>query len=189
MKIVFLDRDGVISIFTPNDYIKKWEEFKFIPEGIDGLKILNDAGYKVIIISNQAGVNKGLFTINDLNEITENMLKELKNKGVNNILKVYYCIHTKEENCECRKPKTGLFKKAEQDFGKIEFSKTYFIGDADIDIIAGKNVGTNTILVLTGKTKSKKEIELWEAKPDYIFDNLKEAAEFIVKKGRENGKI
>ncbi|MCM8786344.1 MAG: HAD family hydrolase [Candidatus Omnitrophica bacterium] len=182
MKLIFLDRDGVISIFTPDDYIKKWEEFKFIPKGIDGLKILNDAGYKVIIISNQAGVNKGLFTINDLNEITQKMLEELKKKNINNILKVYYCIHTKEENCECRKPKTGLFKKVEEDFGKIDFSKTYFIGDSDIDIIAGENIGAKTILVLTGKTKSKKEIEKWEIKPDYIFKNLKEAAEFIVKK-------
>lgn len=188
MKLIFLDRDGVISIFTPNDYIKNWEEFKFIKEGIEGLKILDSAGYKVIIISNQAGVNKGLFTINDLNEITENMLKELKKKGIDNILKVYYCIHTKEENCECRKPKIGLFKKAEEDIGNIDFSKTYFIGDSDIDVIAGKNIGAKTILVLTGKIKSKEETENWEIKPDYIFKNLKEAAEFITKRSK-NGKI
>ncbi|MCS7180621.1 MAG: HAD family hydrolase [bacterium] len=184
MKLVFLDRDGVISIFTPKDYIKKWEEFEFIPEGIDGLKILNDKGYKVIIISNQSGVNKGLFTLNDLNEITNNMIEELKKKGINNILKVYYCIHTKEENCDCRKPNIGLFKKAEEDFGKINFSETYFIGDTDTDVIAGKNVGAKTILVLTGKIKSKEEIENWEIKPDYIFKDLKEAAEFITKKGK-----
>ncbi|MGC8976681.1 MAG: D-glycero-alpha-D-manno-heptose-1,7-bisphosphate 7-phosphatase [Candidatus Ratteibacteria bacterium] len=188
MRVIFLDRDGVISIFTPDDYIKKWEEFEFIPEGIEGLKILNDAGFKVIIISNQAGVNKGIFTENDLNEITNNMLKELEKKGIDNILKVYYCIHKKEENCSCRKPKTGLFKKAEEDFGKIDFSKTYFIGDSDIDVIAGKNIGTKTILLLTGKTKSKQETEKWEIKPDYIFNDLKEAAEFIVKRSK-NGKV
>ncbi|MFN4226606.1 MAG: D-glycero-alpha-D-manno-heptose-1,7-bisphosphate 7-phosphatase [Candidatus Ratteibacteria bacterium] len=188
MKIVFLDRDGVISIFTPDDYIKKWEEFKFISEGIEGLKILNDAGYKVIIISNQAGVNKGLFTLDDLNEITKNMIEELKKKGINNILKVYYCIHTKEENCECRKPKIGLFKRAEKEIGRIDFSKTYFVGDSDIDVIAGKNIGVKTILVLTGKTKSKDEIKDWEIKPDYIFKDLKQAANFIIK-GEKNGKI
>jgi len=71
MKIVFLDRDGVISIFTPDDYIKKWKEFEFIPEGIEGLKILYNAGYKIVIISNQAGVGKGLFSQKDLDEITE----------------------------------------------------------------------------------------------------------------------
>lgn len=181
MKLVFIDRDGVISIFTPNDYIKKWEEFKFIEEGVEGLKILNDAGYKVIIISNQSGVNKGLFTQKDLDEITENMLKELRKKGINNILKVYYCIHTKEENCNCRKPKTGLFKKAEEEIGKIDFSKTFFIGDSDTDVIAGKNIGAKTILVLTGKTKTEEETEGWEIKPDYIFPSLKEAAEFILR--------
>lgn len=181
MKIVFIDRDGVISILIPNDYIKKWEEFEFIPQGVEGLKILSDAGYKVIIISNQSGVNKGLFTEKDLEKITENMIKELKNKGIENILKVYYCIHTKEENCDCRKPKVGLFKKAEEEFGKIDFSKTFFIGDSDIDVIAGKNIGAKTILVLTGKIRASQETEEWEIKPDYIFPSLKEAAEFILK--------
>lgn len=182
MEIIFVDRDGVISIFTPDDYIKNWEEFEFIKEGVEGLKILKEAGYKVVIISNQAGVNKGLFTENDLNEITKNMIEELKKKGIDNVLKVYYCIHTKEENCDCRKPKTGLFKKAEEDLGKIDFSKTYFIGDSETDIIAGKNIGTKTILVLTGKTKTPDEVEKWKIKPDYIFKSLKEAAEFIVKR-------
>ena len=186
MKTVFLDRDGVISIFTPDDYIKNWEEFEFIPEGVEGLKILYNAGYRIIIISNQAGVGKGLFTEDDLNEITENMKRELKKVGVE-IYRIYYCIHKKEDNCECRKPKPGLFYKAKEEIGDIDFSKTYFIGDTDIDVIAGKSAGLKTITILTGKTKSEEEVEQWEVKPDYVFPSLKEAAEFIIRS--EDGKV
>lgn len=182
MKTIFLDRDGVISIFTPNDYIKNWGEFAFIDDAIDGLKLLYKNGYRLVIISNQSGINKGLFTIEDLEDITENMENALKKEGVE-LAGVYYCIHTADENCECRKPKAGLFKKAEEEIGNIDFSETYFIGDSDIDIIAGKNIGARTVLVLTGKTKSAEETETWEIKPDFIFDSLKAAAEFIVERG------
>ncbi len=185
-KIIFLDRDGVISIFTPNDFIKKWEEFKFLPDAIEGLKILTDAGYKIVIISNQSGVGKKIFTEEDLNEITENMKKILFTNGIE-IYRVYYCTHTEKDNCNCRKPKPGLFLKAREEIGNIDFSKTFFIGDSEKDVIAGKTVGTKTILVLSGETKSKKETEKWEIKPDYIFKNLKESAEFII--GRKNEEI
>jgi len=188
-KIIFLDRDGVISIFTPHDFIKKWEEFEFIPEAIEGLKILTDSGYKIVIISNQSGVGKGIFLQKDLDKITENMKKILNEKGTG-IYKVYYCTHREDENCNCRKPQTGLFLKAKEEIGDIDFSKTFFIGDSKRDVIAGKRVGTKTILVLSGQTKNKKEVDKWEIKPDYIFKNLKEAAEFIIrKKEGKNGKI
>jgi len=180
MKVVFLDRDGVISKYTPNDYVKKWEEFVFLPNAIKGLKILNDAGYKIIIISNQAGVNKGIFSEEDLKDITDKMEELLKKKGIK-IEKVYYCIHTDEENCNCRKPKPGLFFKAKEEIGNIDFSKIFFIGDSEVDVKAGKSVGTKTILVLSGKTESKEETKNWKIKPDYIVKDLKEAAEFIVK--------
>lgn len=187
MKTIFLDRDGVISIFTPNDYIKNWDEFAFIDGAIEGLKKLYSNGYHLVIISNQSGINKGLFTIEDLQDITQRMKDILKKEGVE-LAGVYYCVHTAEENCDCRKPKTGLFEKAKKDIGEINFSDTYFIGDSDIDVIAGKNIGVKTILVLTGKTKSVEETENWETKPDFIFDNLKEAANFIIQRDK-NGKI
>ncbi len=188
-KIIFLDRDGVISIFKPEDFIKNWEEFEFIPEAIEGLKILTDSGYKIVIISNQSGIGKGIFSQKDLDEITENMKKVLNKKGTG-IYKVYYCPHREDENCNCRKPKTGLFLKAKEEIGNIDFSKTFFIGDSERDIIAGKKIGTKTILVLSGQTKNKKEVDKWDIKPDYIFKNLKDAAEFITgKKEGKNGKV
>ncbi|HOL22178.1 MAG TPA: D-glycero-beta-D-manno-heptose 1,7-bisphosphate 7-phosphatase [bacterium] len=187
MKTVFLDRDGVISIFTPNDYIKKWEEFKFIDGAIEGLKKLYDNGYRLVIISNQAGVNKGLFTIDDLNDITERMKDILRKAGVK-LAGVYYCTHTAEENCNCRKPKPGLFYKAVEEMRDIKLQDAFFIGDSEIDVQAGKSAGVKTIVVLSGKTKTAPEIENWDVKPDYIFSDLREAADFIIK-GDENGKI
>ncbi len=179
MKIVFLDRDGVISDYTPNDYVKTWEEFHFLSKSIDGLKKLASNGFQFIIISNQAGVNKGLISIENLRDVTEKMEKIFKDKGIN-ILKTYYCPHTDEENCECRKPKTGLFQQANKDFGSIDFSKTFFIGDSPIDIEAGKNIGTKTILVLSGRTKSEEETKEWLYKPDYIAKDLIESAKIII---------
>ena len=182
MKIIFLDRDGVISKFTPDDYVKKWEEFEFLPGAIEGLKILFNAGYKIVIISNQAGIRKGLFTEEDLEEVTNRMLNVLKKENIH-IEKIYYCIHTDEDNCECRKPKPGLFFRANEEICPVEFSGTFFIGDHLTDIEAGKNAGTKTILLLSGRTVSEDEIKDWEVKPDFIAKNLKEAVHIVL---REN---
>ncbi|MCD6407589.1 HAD-IA family hydrolase, partial [bacterium] len=97
------------------------------------------------------------------------------------ILKVYYCIHTEEENCPCRKPKPGLLLKAKEEIKDFEFSETYFIGDTEKDIKAGKSVGTKTVLLLSGATKPQ-DIEKFEEKPDFIFNNLKEAAIELTKR-------
>ncbi len=179
MKTVFLDRDGVISIFTPNDWIKNWGEFRFLPGAIEGLKKLCDAEYRIVIISNQAGVNKGIFTVRDLNGLTENMKLLLKKHGVE-LAKVYYCTHTAEENCVCRKPKPGLFYRAQEELGDIDFGNSFFVGDSEIDVQAGKAAGVKTILVLSGKTRDEKETEPWTEKPDFIVTDLREAAEIAI---------
>ena len=107
MKAVFLDRDGVINQY-PGDtkYVSSWADFHFIPGGKLALKRLKVVGYKIFIISNQAGVAKGIYSEGRLNEITGNMLSELSSAGIE-IAGVYYCTHRDEDNCSCRKPKTG----------------------------------------------------------------------------------
>ncbi|MCM8814431.1 MAG: HAD family hydrolase [Candidatus Omnitrophica bacterium] len=185
MKLAFLDRDGVISIFTPNDYIKKWDEFQFLPSAIEGLRILAQDGFKIIIISNQAGVGRKVFSEKDLQDTTERMLSELKRNGIE-IFKVYYCIHTPEDNCNCRKPKTGMLERFISEYGDFERERAFFVGDSDVDIEIGARMGLKTILVLSGKTKSIEEVEKWNYKPDFIASDLKEAAEIIVT-GRTNG--
>lgn len=179
MKPVFLDRDGVISIFTPDDYIKNWNEFVFLPAAFDGLKKLTDAGFDIVIISNQAGVGRGLFSEQDLQDLTQKMIENLEDYGVK-IFKVYYCIHRKEDDCGCRKPKTGLIEKFVKDNGEFERGKTFFVGDADTDIETGVRAGLRTILVLSGKTKSTEEIENWSFKPEFVAKDLNEASQIII---------
>jgi len=187
MKTVFLDRDGVISIFTPNDWIKTWGEFRFIPGAIDGLKKLCDSGYRIVIISNQAGVNKGVFTRESLDLLTGKMLKVLKKQDIE-IAGIYYCPHTAEENCDCRKPKPGSFFKAQAELGIPELKETFFVGDSEIDVQAGKAAGTKTILVLSGKTKSAEETDSWPQKPDFIASDLSSAAAIVIANSRKGDK-
>ncbi len=178
-KNIFLDRDGVIGKYYPKAYAKKWEEFSFLPGAKEALKKLTEANYQIIIISNQAGVSKGLFSPKALRKINKRMKEEIRKSG-GRIKKAYYCPHSDEDNCSCRKPKAGLFKKAEKDLGPIDFAKTFFVGDSEIDILAGKNIGAKTILVLTGKIKSKEETKNWQKQPDYITADLLSAAEIIL---------
>lgn len=179
MKTIFLDRDGVISQFTPNDYVKTWNEFRFLPGALRGLGMLFSHGYRIVVISNQAGVSKGIFSMENLNDITLKMEREAEKAGTV-FAAVYYCIHAPEENCECRKPRPGLLQRAKRELGGIIFGETFFVGDTDIDIEAGKAAGTKTILVLSGKTRTAEETLGWKARPDFVASGLEEAAEIII---------
>jgi len=143
-KIVFLDRDGVINK-NRNDYVKTWDEFEFLPNVKKGIKLLNDSGFRVIIITNQSVVGRGIITEKALNEIHEKMLKELNECGCR-IEKIYYCPHAPSDNCDCRKPKPGMLLKAADDFD-LDLKECHFIGDSKTDEEAGKTVGCKTYLV------------------------------------------
>jgi D-glycero-D-manno-heptose 1,7-bisphosphate phosphatase len=181
-KVIFLDRDGVINLDpmtakTGKEYITDWSEFHFLPGALEAIKKLTESGYGIFIISNQAGVGKGIYTAEKLNGITRNMLEVIKATG-GNILSVQYCTHTRDDKCDCRKPNTGLFRRASEGFD-VDFSKTCCVGDAKRDIEAGKKMGCRTILVLSGKTKDRKEVGSWDIKPDFIKKDLKEVAEWL----------
>ncbi len=185
MKVVFLDRDGVINKY-PGDfqYITRWEDFSFLPHVKEALKKLNEAGFKIFVISNQAGVSKGVYSRENLDLITENMLKELKKDNVI-ISDVYYCIHRPEDNCNCRKPKTGMVEIAVDKLNKeglnIDFGHSFFVGDTIRDIETGKAAGLTTILVFSGKEKPENKAN-WEIPPDFTASDLSEAVQTILKK-------
>lgn len=183
VKVVFLDRDGVINAYPgDNDYVKSWEEFHFLPGVKQALKKLSDAQFKIFVISNQAGVSKGIYSQQTLDLITENMLRELKRDGVS-IGGVYYCVHKPVDNCSCRKPKTGLIEKAiAQLKGKREVfdsAQSYFIGDSLMDIEAGKNAALKTVLIFSGKENPQNK-DKWHIFPDYTFADLSEAVEKLI---------
>ncbi len=180
MKVVFLDRDGVINKY-PGDtkYVTTWKEFKFLPKSIEAIKVLNKEGFKIFVVSNQAGVRKGIYSHKALDIITENMLKKIKKLG-GKINEVLYCTHTDEDECACRKPKTGLIQEAFKMLKvKPALKNTYFIGDSIRDIQTGKNAGLKTILVLSGKDKLSDK-RSWQYQPDYIAKDLFSATNIIL---------
>lgn len=183
MKVVFLDRDGVINRY-PGDlkYVKSWDEFRFLPKVKSALRKLNDKDFKIFIISNQAGVSKGTYSQETLDLITENMLRELSKHKIN-ISGVYYCVHRLEDNCSCRKPKTGLIDKAltklKRGDLKIRLKSSYFIGDTVRDIETGRKAGLKTILVFSGKEKPENK-DQWSIFPDFTARDLSEAVDLIL---------
>ena len=180
-KVIFIDRDGVINKdpggWTEHSYVTRWEDFHFLPGVKDALTKLSQNGYDIIVISNQGGVSKSFFSQAALDEITDKMLREIESAGAK-IKKVYYCLHQDSDNCDCRKPKTGMFRQAEKELG-IRSAGAYFIGDGKTDVDAGKSMGLKTVLVLSGKTPYE-DIAGWESKPDHIFKDMAEAVDFIV---------
>jgi histidinol-phosphate phosphatase family protein len=149
-RVIFLDRDGVINRRLEGDYVKSYEEFEFLPGVVDAIRKINTKGFKVIIITNQSGIGRGIMTEKDLYKVHEQMLAELKKYNAS-IDAIYFCPHSPDEGCECRKPKDGLFKQALKDFD-IDMSNSWMIGDELKDIEAGKKAGCKTYLLEKGKS-------------------------------------
>lgn len=149
-KVIFLDRDGVINKKAPKaDYIKRWEEFSFLPGAIEGIKILKNKGFRIFIISNQAGIARKILSQKNLNIIHKKMLLEIKKQG-GTINGIYYCPHGWDDKCLCRKPKPGMLLQASREH-LIDLSKAVFIGDDERDTQAGEMVGCKTFLVNSQK--------------------------------------
>lgn len=180
MKLVFLDRDGVINEFPGNGkYVTKLKEFHFIPGTLDALRILTLEGFKIFVISNQAGVSKGIYTKQKLQHITRRMLEEIRLVG-GKINKVFYCTHRSDAGCDCRKPGIGLVRRALESMDKrIHMAqKTFFVGDTESDIQAGHNAGCKTIFALSGR-EDRRYMRGWKFQPDYVVKDLLEATLII----------
>jgi D-glycero-D-manno-heptose 1,7-bisphosphate phosphatase len=144
--VILLDRDGVLNKKAPKaDYIKNRDEWEWIEGSKEAICLLKKNNYKIILISNQAGIARGKMTVKDLEDIHERMKNDLRECG-GGIDAIYYCPHGWDDNCECRKPKPGMIFQAQRDFN-IDLSRTYFIGDDERDKEAGDRAGCKTILV------------------------------------------
>jgi len=178
MRFIFLDRDGVINKY-PGDrkYVTCLRDFRFLPGSLQAIKFLTKAGYRIFVISNQAGVTKGLYSKETLDKMTGRMLSGVRRQG-GRIEKTLYCLHTEAMNCSCRKPKDGLLKKATAG-QTVDKDNSYFIGDSLRDVKAGKLFGCKTILVLSGREKLK-NAGRWDILPDFIAKNLLDAARHIL---------
>ena len=150
MKLIILDRDGVIN-FDSAQFIKSPDEWKPIPGSLVAIARLNQAGYRVVVATNQSGVGRGLFEMDTLNAIHEKMLKALVQVG-GRIDAIFFCPHTSADNCTCRKPKPGMLHEISKRFN-TNLTDVPAIGDALRDLQAAVAVGAKPMLVLTGKGK------------------------------------
>lgn len=173
-KAVFIDRDGVINQDL-GKYVTKPEEFIFLNRSIEALKKLHESDYKVIIITNQGGVGKGLYSEKDVEDIHKKMCVILEKEGIK-LDGIYYCPHHPKESCGCRKPRLGMVNKAIEEH-KIDPKKSFFIGDKTSDVKAGKDAGCKTFLVKTGYAGHDK---LYDIEPDFVVSDILEAANRIL---------
>ena len=140
-KAVFLDRDGVINRLYLGNYVTKWEHFEFLEGAKDAIKDLAQTDFKIIIITNQSPINRGLMTEYELKVIHEHMVDAIREAG-GRIDSIYFCPHAPHEECTCRKPEPGMFDQA-IGFHDIDVKASWFIGDFESDEEAAARVGLN----------------------------------------------
>jgi D-glycero-D-manno-heptose 1,7-bisphosphate phosphatase len=177
MKLVILDRDGVINHDRP-DFVKSPEEWQPIPGSLEAIAELNQAGFRVIIATNQSGVARGLFDMATVNAVNEKMHKALAQAG-GRIDAIFYCAHAADDGCRCRKPQPGLLEQISQRLN-TPLDGVPLVGDSLRDLQAAAAVNAQPILVLTGKGETTVEQGGLPA-GTMVFSNLAEAVKFIIR--------
>ena len=176
MKLVILDRDGVINFDSPN-FIKSPAEWKPIPGSLEAIARLNQAGYRVVVATNQSGVGRGLFEMDTLNAIHDKMHQAVGALG-GRIDAIFYCPHPADAGCECRKPKPGMLKRISECLN-INLAGVPSIGDSLRDLCAAETMGCLPLLVLTGKgEKARQDGNLPEG--TQVFADLAEAVTWLL---------
>jgi D-glycero-D-manno-heptose 1,7-bisphosphate phosphatase len=171
IKTIFLDRDGVIN--KEVRYLYRLSSFEFIDGIFEACLYFHKLDYKIVIITNQSGIARGYYTENDYLELTEWMLDQFNDNGIN-ILDTFYCPHDPESLCECRKPKPGLLIEAKDKYN-ISMKDSWMIGDKETDIEAANLAGiNNTILVRSGHL-----IDESNSNSKFIVDSIKQFKEVI----------
>ncbi len=184
MKLIILDRDGVIN-HDRDDFVKSAEECVPIEGSIEAIARLNKAGFTVVIATNQSGLAKDKFDLEDLEAMHEKITQQVEEQG-GEIGAIFYCPHQDEDNCKCRKPKPGLLDAIEAEFN-TSVESCYFVGDSLRDLQAGLQKGCKPILVQTGngKTTLAQLAESGNAtaisiNQIHVVDNLAAAADFVI---------
>ena len=148
MKLIILDRDGVIN-HDSDDFIKSPEEWQPIDGSLKAISRLHRNGYRVVVITNQSGVARGLLDIDQLNRIHQKMMHEVQEKG-GQIDSILFCPHGPDDGCNCRKPKTGMYEDLAERL-QVKLNSVIAVGDSERDLISARAVGAQPVLVKTGK--------------------------------------
>jgi len=176
---IFLDRDGVINMDSPN-YIKNESEFEFIPKSPEAIALLNENGFSVIVITNQSLIGRKMADQKDLDAIFKKMEKGVEKLG-GRIKDIFFCPHTPKDNCLCRKPNPGLILEAKKKYN-LDLDHSLMIGDSAKDIECARNAGcSKALLVKTGNgPKAETELSGKGILPDFTGRNLYETALWVI---------
>jgi D-glycero-D-manno-heptose 1,7-bisphosphate phosphatase len=170
-KAIFLDRDGVIN--KEKNYLYKKEVFEFIEGVFESCKYFQEIGYQLIIVTNQSGIARGYYQVEDFHQLTKWMLKYFNDRGIE-ILDVFFCPHGPDSTCNCRKPKPGMLLEAKEKYN-INMESSWMIGDKEADVGAANAAGIeNTILVKTGH-----DIDEDNSKARFILKSMQDTIELI----------
>ena len=177
--VVFLDRDGVINHDSPA-YIKSLAEFEFLPRSLSAIQKLAQSNIKTIVITNQSALHRGLVSQETLDAIHTAMTTEVRNQG-GRIHDIFYCPHTPQEKCTCRKPAPGMIESA-QNKHRIDLSRAAMVGDSAKDIACARNAGIRyAVLVKTGNfAKAQQEMKALTVTPDQVAQDLYGAVEWLL---------
>lgn len=167
---LFLDRDGVINKKKDNDYVRNWTEFEFLENVFDALRTLNSVFGKIVVVTNQQGIGKGLYRIEDLEIIHQNMMYEISYHG-GRIDKVYFSPYLDSLNHSSRKPNTGMALEAKMEFPEIDFLKSIIVGDSKSDLEFGRRCGMKTVFISD---------ESGNENADFVFPTLSDFAQNIL---------
>ena len=167
---LFLDRDGVINKKLDGDYVKKVDEFKFIEGAKEAIHFFSSLFKRVVVVTNQQGIGKGIMTHENLQRVHDHMKKELDKLGVK-IDAIYYCPNLAAENAPCRKPNIGMAENAKKDFPEIDFNKSLMVGDSLTDIQMGKKAGMKTVYLVNDGSNPENA--------DLVVNNLSELEETL----------
>ena len=175
---VFLDRDGVL-IENRSDYVREWSHVKILPKALDALAGFQREGLKIIVVTNQSAIGRGLVSAATAQEISDRLVETIKENG-GWIDGVYTCPHTPEEQCTCRKPKPGMLFQAARDLS-LDLAASWMIGDALTDVQAGQAAGLRgTILVRTGRGSAQlRETQPGTITPFLVCEDLFEAFNIV----------
>jgi histidinol-phosphate phosphatase family protein len=181
-KIILIDRDGVInSKALAGQYVGKWDEFEWIEDTVQSMKNLSDNGFSFIVITNQAGIARGIVCEHQMNEMHKLMVSELETEGIE-VHDIYICPHHWDDDCLCRKPKAGMFYKASREW-LLRLDQTLYIGDDPRDCQAAYNAGCKGIYI--GDNSDLHHLHEWE-KPIYSSQKLSECIPAIINFYKEN---
>lgn len=178
---VFLDRDGTIN--EEVEYLDDPERLRILPGAVEGIRLLNQHGIPVFVVTNQAGVGRGYFSAERVDAVHDRLERELARSAAR-IQQIDYCPHHPDERCDCRKPNPGMLLRAANSHG-LDLRRSFMVGDKQSDVEAGRNAGCRTILVMTGYGADQlRACQAVGNLPDMVAGNLMEAAEWVLEQLR-----